>query len=172
MWKYFSANNTKKYIDILDDLIEKYNNTYHRSIGRTPVDARKPSSYQYVFKKLYTKKVIQKPKFKIGDKVRISKKKKQFEKGFTPNWTEEIFTISDVKDTNPPTYHIQDLKGESVKGSFYEAELQKSTQDVFRIEKVIKKRTRKNGEKEVYVKWTGYSSDFNSWIPISELSKI
>ena len=175
MWKYFSANNTKKYIDILDDLIKKYNNTYHRSIGRTPADARKPSSYQYVFQKLYAKKVNaikQNPKFKVGDKVRISKKKKQFEKGFTPNWTEEIFTISNVKDTNPPTYHIQDLKGESVKGSFYEAELQKSTQDVFRIEKVIRKRTRKNGEKEAYVKWKGYSSDFNSWIPISELHKI
>ena len=111
-------------------------------------------------------------KWNQRNEVRISKKKKQYGKGFTPNWTEEIFTISNVKDTNPPTYHIQDLKGESVKGSFYEAELQKSTQDVFRIEKVIKKRTRKNGEKEAYVKWKGYSSDFNSWIPISELHKI
>jgi len=176
MWKYFSANNTKRYIDILDQLIHRYNNTKHRAIGCTPTVARQPASYQHVFKTLYAKKVEDRrpvvPKFHIGDKVRIVKKKKTFEKGYFPNWTEEIFIISSVKDTKPPTYTIHDLQGESIKGSFYEAELQKSKQDIFRIEKVIKKRKRKNVGEEAYVKWKGYNSDFNSWVPVSELQKL
>ena len=174
MWKYFSANNTKTYIDILDQLVDKYNHTKHRSIGCTPTVARQPASYQQVFKKLYTDKVKSKsiPKFLVGDKVRISRKKKTFEKGFTPNWTEELFTINEVKKTIPPTYIIQDMKGEVIKGSFYEPELQRSKQDVYRIEKVIKKRSKKNGEKEALVKWKGYNSSFNSWVPVSELHRL
>ena len=173
MWKYFSANNTKRYIDILDQLITKYNNTKHRAIGCTPTVARRPASYQHVFKKLYTKNIKRKqePKFKVGDRVRITKKKKTFEKGFTPNWTEEIFTINTVKDTNPPTYLIQDLNGEIIKGSFYEPELQKSHQDTFRIDKILKKRTR-DGIREAYVKWKGYNNTFNSWLPVESLEKL
>ena len=176
MWKYFSANNTKRYIDILDQLIEKYNNTKHRSIGCTPTVARQPSSYQHVFKKLYTKNVQKEkkdPKFKVGEQVRIFKKKKTFEKGFTPNWTEELFSINTVKDTKPPTYLIQDLNGEIIKGSFYEPELQKSDQVRFRIDKIIKKRTRKdNGIEEAYVKWKGYNNSFNTWVPLADLEKL
>ena len=176
MWKYFSANNTKKYIDILDQLVDKYNNTYHRSIGCTPTVARQLSSYQHVFNNLYAKKVEARkqhaPKFQLGDQVRIFKKKKTFEKGFTPNWTEELFTISSVKNTKPPTYTIQDMRGEKIQGSFYEAELQKSELTVFRIEKVLKKRTTKDGDKEAYVRWKGYNNDFNSWVPISDLQKL
>ena len=178
MWKYFSANNTKKYIDILDKLIDKYNNTKHRAIGCTPTVARQPSSYQQVFKKLYTKKVDVRrsisPKFHVGDQVRIVKKKSIFDKGYLPNWTEELFTVSSIKDTKPPTYTIQDLHGEPIEGSFYEQELQKSNQEIFRIEKK-RKRKRKDGGgdiEEAYVKWKGYDSDFNSWVPVSELHKL
>ena len=95
----------------------------------------------------------------MGDKVRISKKKKTFEKGYTTRWTEEIFTIVEVKRTRPPTYKIVDLNGEEIKGNFYEPELQKTSQEIFRIEKVIKK-----GKKKYLVKWKGYSDDFNSWV--------
>ena len=85
MWKYFATNNTMKYIDILPEIIEKYNNTYHRSIKCTPTIAREPSSYQHVFKALYGKdQPIAPPKYKAGDRVRIVKKKKAFKKGFTP----------------------------------------------------------------------------------------
>ena len=75
LWRYFSANGTQKYIDILQPLIDKYNATKHRSIGMTPTDARKPSNHQQVFKKLYLKKVqtrLVKPKYEVGDKVRIT----------------------------------------------------------------------------------------------------
>jgi len=87
---------------------------------------------------------VTKPKYKIGDskivRVRISKyKTKTFDKGYTPNWTEEIFTVDKIQYTNPITYKIKDLNNEEIKGSFYEPELLKAQQDVFRIETVIKK---------------------------------
>ena len=139
MWKYFTANNTMKYIDVLPEIIEKYNNTYHRSIKCTPTFAREPLSYQHVFQALYGKvQPITPPKYKTGDRVRIVKKKKAFEKGFTPNWTEELFTIDKVKHTKPVTYTIEVTRGEEVHGIFYEPELQKTKQEIYRIEKVLK----------------------------------
>ena len=168
MWKYFTANRTRKYIDVLQEIIHKYNNTYHRSIKCTPASAREPSNYQRVFDALYSPISNTKPpKFKIGDRVRIVRKKETFEKGFTSNWTEELFTISNVKKTQPVTYELVDTKGEKIKGSFYEQELQKTKQEIYRIEKVLRKRKR-NGVQEVYVKWKGYNSNFNSWIPLTD----
>ena len=85
-----------------------------------------------------------KPKFKIGDQVRISKyKRKVFDKGYTPNWTEEIFVIKKIIPTKPVTYSTVDLMGETIKGSFYEQELQKAKQQTFRIEKVIRRDNKK-----------------------------
>ena len=98
------------------------------------------------------------PIFKVGNHVRISKYKNIFAKGYTPNWSEEIFVFSNIKNTVPWTYVINDLNGEKITGSFYEKELQKSNQKEFRIEKVLKKK----GEK-LYVKWKGYDNSFNSW---------
>ena len=173
MWKYFTANNTHVYINILPQLVDRYNTTYHRSIKGTPQDASRAENFLHTFNSLYsnTSKLVKKPKFKVGDTVRITKKKKMFEKGFTPNWTEELFTIEEVKPTKPPTYKIKDKKGEEIKGAFYEQELQKSKQAVFRIERVLKKRTRRNGQKEIYVKWKGYTNTFNSWIPINDVQQ-
>ena len=162
MWKYFTDNNTSVYVDILPDLVEDYNNTRHSSIKMTPVEASKKKNELRVWRNLYPKHLeIRdiKPKFSIGDKVRISKKKKTFEKGYTTRWTEEIFTIVEVKHTSPVTYKIADLKGEDIQGTFYETELQKTSQQLFRIEKVIKR-----GKKKSLVKWKGYSDDFNSWV--------
>ena len=163
MWKYFSANDTKKYIDISQQLIDKYNNTYHHSIGSSTTIARQPASYQHVFNRLYDKKVEKVkriPKFHLGQQVQILRKKKTFEKRFTPNCAEELFTISSVKDTKTPTYSIQDMRSEKIQGSFYEKELHTSEQTVFRIEKEIKnRRTRIDGVEETYVKWKGYNND-------------
>ena len=107
------------------------------------------------------------PKFSVGDKVRISKKKKTFEKGYTTRWTEEIFTIVEVKHTSPVTYKIADPNGEEITGTFYEPELQKTSQELFRIEKVIKK-----GKKKSLVKWKGYSDDYNSWVDNKDIVNI
>ena len=98
------------------------------------------------------------PKFKVGDHVRISKYKNIFAKGYTPNWSEEVFVIKKVKNTVPWTYVINDLNGDKIIGTFYEKELQKTNQEEFRIEKIIKRK----GDK-IYVKLKGYGNSFNSW---------
>ena len=103
-------------------------------------------------------------KFKVGDHVGISKYKNIFAKGYTPNWSEEVFVISKIKNTVPWTYVINDLNGEEIIGTFYEKELQKTNQQEFRIEKVIKRK----GDKS-YVKWKGYDNSFNSWIDKKDL---
>ena len=108
-----------------------------------------------------------KPKFSIGDKVRISKyKRRVFDKGYTPNWTEEVFTIDNTLLTKPVTYKIVDLLGEEIERSFYEKELQKAKQQTFRIEKVVR---RDNKKKKALVKWKGYSDKSNSWISFKDL---
>ena len=162
MWKYFSAKSTNNFINVLPDLVREYNNTRHSSIKMTPVKASKKENELRVWRNLYPDHLEIhdiKPKFSVGDKVRISKKKKTFEKGYTTRWTEEIFTIIEVKRTSPVTYKIADLNGEEITGTFYEPELQKTSQELFRIEKVIKR-----GKKTSLVKWKGYSDDFNSWV--------
>ena len=162
MWKYFTDNNTYTYIDILPELVEDYNNTVHSSTKLTPVEASKKKNELTVWRNLYPDRLKINditPKFSVGDEVRISKKKKTFEKGYTTRWTEEIFTITELQNTNPVTYKIADLQGEEIKGTFYEPELQKTEQQVFRIEKVIEKRKNKS-----LVKWKGYSDKFNSWV--------
>ena len=95
--------------------------------------------------------------------MRISKYKNIFAKGYTPNWSEEIFVIKKIKNTVPWTYVINDVDGEEIIRTFYEKELQKINQQEFRIEKVIKKK------EKLYVKWKGYDNSFNSWIDKKDL---
>ena len=91
------------------------------------------------------------------------------DKEYTPNWTEEVFTVDKIQYTNPTTNKIRDLNNEEIKGSFYEPELLKAKKDVLRIQKVIK---RDNKSKKALIKWKGYSDDFNSWIPLKDLQII
>ena len=123
------------YIDKLDDIVDEYNNTYHRTIKMKPVDV-KDNTY-IDFKKEVNDKD---PKFKVGDHVRISKYKNIFAKGYMPNWSEEVFVVSKIKNTVPWTYFIDDLNGEEIIGACYEKELQKTSQQEFKIEKVIKRK--------------------------------
>ena len=105
MFKYFTANNTNKYIDLLDEFVEICNNTTHSSIKMTPVEASKKENEVRVYRNLYpdlTRRSVR-AKVKTGDEVRILKKKGLFEKGFTPNWTEEVFTVS-KNSKNKPSY--------------------------------------------------------------------
>jgi len=128
MFKYFTANSTNKYIDALDDFVERYNNTKHSSIKMTPGEASKKENEVRVYRNLYQDltRLPMRAKFKIGDEVRIQKKKGFFEKGFSPNWTEEVFTVSKIQRTNPVTYKITDYNGEQIQGTFYEQKLQKT----------------------------------------------
>ena len=107
------------------------------------------------------------PKFKIGDHVRISKHKNIFANGYAPNWSEKVFVVSKIKNTVPWTYVINDLNGEEITGSFYEKELQKTSQKESRIEKILKRKSDK-----LYVKWKGYDNHFNSWIDKKDLIRV
>ena len=124
IYKYTTSISKNLYIDKLDDIVRKYNNTYHRSIKMKPVDL-KDNTYTDFKKEVNDKD----PKFKIGDHVRISKNKNIFAKGYMPNWSEEIFIISKIKNTVPWTYVLNDLNGEEIIGTFYENELEKTKQN-------------------------------------------
>ena len=108
---------------------------------------------------------------KVGDKVRISRTKSTFEKGYLPNWSEELYVVDNVQKTIPVTYKLKDSLGEVIEGSFYQQEIQKSNQDVYRVEKVIRKK-KINGVDHALVKWSGYSEKHNQWIPVKDLGKL
>ena len=107
IYKYMTSISKNVYIDKLDDIVKKYNNTYHTSIKMKPVDIKDNTHID--FKKEVNEK---NPKFKVGDHVRISKYKNNFAKGYMSNWSEEIFIIKKIKNTVPWTYVINDLNGE------------------------------------------------------------
>ena len=108
-YKYMFSMSKNVYIDKLDDLVGEYNNTYHRTIKMKPDDV-KDNTYNDFEKKVNDKD----PKFKVGDHVRISKYKNVFAKGYTPNWSDEVFIISKIKNTVPWTYVINDLNGKKI----------------------------------------------------------
>ena len=105
-------------------------------------------------------------KFKIGDHVRISLNKNIFEKSYETDWAEEIFVIYDIKYSNAPYYYLKDLNDEKLNGTFYEQELQKTYLTLYVIEKIIKTKCDK-----LFVKWRGYSNNFNSWIDKKDIIK-
>ena len=148
IYKYMTSVSKNMYINKLDDIVIEYNNTYHIAIKMKPIDV-KDNTYINTDKEINNKD----PKFKVGDRVRISNYKNIFAKGYMPNWSQEVFVIKIVKNTVPWTYVINDLNGEEIAGSFYEKELQKTNQEEFRIEKVIKRKGIK-----IYVKWEGYNN--------------
>ena len=147
------------YINKLDDIVDEYNNAYHKIIKMKHIDVEN-NTYINFNKELNNKDPI----FKVGNYVRISKYKNIFAKGYMPNWSEEIIIISKIKNTVPWTYIINYLNGEEIIGTFYEKELQKTNQKEFKIEKVLKKK----GDK-LYVKWKGYDNSFNIWIDKKDL---
>ena len=129
------------YIDKLDGIVNKYNNTYHRTIKMKRIDV-KGNTYINIGKEGNDKD----PKFKVGDHVRISKYKNIFAKGYTVNWSEEIFVIK-----YSWTYVVNDLNDEKIIGTFYEKELQKINQQEFRIKKEIKKTSYMSNGKDMII---------------------
>ena len=154
IYKHMTGIGKNVYIDVSDDILKKYNNTIHSSMKMKPKYVTDDSFVEHSEE---TNK--KSPKFKVGSNVRISKYKNFFAKGYTPNWSEEVFVVNKVKNTVPWAYMINDLNGEEMNSSFYEKELQKADQKEFRIEKAIKRKGNK-----LYVKWKGYNNSFNSWI--------
>ena len=177
IWKYFTAKDTKRYIDVLPALVQSYNRSYHRSIKRAPVDVNYDNQEE-VWKTLYNEdgildhKKAKQNKFQIGDRVRISKTRRQFKKGYLPSWSDELFTVSEIQRTEPVTYIIKDDHGEPVLGAFYTPELQKvADKEVYKIDHIIRHKKDKKNKILYLVRWFGYDSSFDSWIPQSSLTK-
>jgi hypothetical protein len=172
MYKYFTANNTKRWIDVLPKLIVNYNNTFHRSIKMKPINVKNADQIK-LQRILYPPAKAKSMQFDIGDYVRISKSKKTFRKGYLPSWSSEIFKIISKFKRTQPVYEIVDLKGEKIQGKFYAEELVKTElPNEFHIEKIIREKKERNGQMKYLVKWLGYDSSFNSWIDQSELRKL
>ena len=174
MYRYFTAANTLRYVDVLQKLVQSYNSTYHRSIGMRPVEVNQKNSdivRRNLFPKTWMRK--KKPALQIGDYVRISRRKRTFQKEHAPTWTEEIFKIKKILKKNIPiTYIIEDLLDEDISGKFYKEQLQKvDLPQTFVIDKVHKRRTRKR-KKEVLVSWRGYPEQFTQWIPEEDIQEI
>ncbi|GFT51545.1 uncharacterized transposon-derived protein F54H12.3 [Trichonephila clavipes] len=152
MWKYFTEMNTKCYIDVLGKLVYSYNHTWHRSIRMEPSSVSEGNQTQ-VWLTLYGQSLKEsKSIFKVGDTVRISREKLNFEKGYTQNWTREIFSIHQILSRNPIVYRVKDLSGEIIQSTFYPQELQKvSDSGFYPVEKVIRTRKR-NGNGELLVR--------------------
>lgn len=163
LYKYFSLSGKYKWIGKpLNDIVYTYNNSVHRTIKYKPKDVNKinESIVKQNIKNTQCKVMKTKNKFKVGEFVRISKFKAQFQKGYTPNWSTEIFAIKKINSTVPNTYIIEDQRKQPILGSFYEQELQKvKYPNLYLVEKVLKKKGNK-----LYVKWLGLNDSENSWI--------
>ena len=166
MFKEFTVQNSTVYTDILPKIVGEYNSTYHKTVKMAPKEASLKKNESIAYLKSYhskPSKELKEPYFKIGDKVRISKYRGIFDKSYKGNWSEELFMINKIQPTIPITYKIKDLLGEDIKRFFYKQELQKADQEIFRIEKVLKKDYK---NKRMFVKWMGYPDKFNSWEPL------
>ena len=165
MFRYFTANNTLKYIDVLPALVKTYNHTFHRSIQENPVNVT-PKNENEIWYRLYGFKKgmkVKKPQCKVGDKVRLNKKFRPFKKGYLPGWTEEVFLVQQIYTKKPVvTYKLTEWDGTPIKGTFYQEDVQKlllPDDTLFRIDRVLKRQG-----KQVFVSWKGWPSKYNSWV--------
>ena len=169
--RYLTAKNTKRFLHVLPDIIDTYNRTRHSTTGVAPINVG-PHNREDINQRLYLSWREDKGRenLRVGDFVRITKYRGAFKRGYTPNWTHELFVIKskDIQ-TQPPTYKIKDQSGEEIEGSFYEEELQKVGEpESYKIEKVIRSRRQRNGQRQYFVKWMGYPDSFNSWVNESD----
>lgn len=180
LWRYFTYSGTYKYIDILEAMVFSYNNTIHSTLKMTPAEIT-TKNQEKVFYNIYKindkqiKNVWKKTKgrfVKIGDRVRIIKTRSVFDKGYEPNWTTEVFTVTQIKGKRGCI--ITDDNGEEIKGVFYPKEVQKVLKrqtDTYPIDKVLRYKG-KGKKKEAYIRWKGYSAKFNQWIPAKNITQI
>jgi hypothetical protein len=181
MYKYFTANSTNRWLQALQPLVDTYNTRRHRSIGMPPASVNASNAHK-VYAKLYSERGCMKPgvMYEGGDLVRINKAKGNFEKGYLPNYTQEIFRIRTVRPAGyntPLRYILEDLAGDQVQGTFVSQELQKVIKDLdktkWRIEKVLSSERVGKGKRartRYLVKWLGYPDKFNSYVGEADIA--
>ena len=175
LWKYFTANETREWVDIIQSFVNGYNNSFHSAVKMSPTQASQSENFLTVWQNLYHPQLIVKhglAKFKLGQTVRISKYKTVFEKGYLPNFTEEVFKIKQVHYGTPIVYSLEDLKGEKIKGIFYAEELSPysvSDETTYKIDKILGKKTVK-GKKLLLVSYKGWPSKFDEWLPAENVT--
>ena len=172
MYRYFTYKGNHKWVDVLPQLVHSYNNSYHRSLERTPASITSENAMESWVHQYETLKKGRPStaKFSIGDRVRISKARGVFTRGFLPGWSDEVFTVHEVNSKYAPLmYSLQDSNGEILDGRFYAQELQKVEGDLHRIEKILKT-TGQGKKKKAYVKWMGYKTP--TWILYEDIQPI
>ena len=176
MFKYFSTVGKRIYYNVLDKLIDSYNNTYHRSIKMAPNQVNLDNSKE-VFKNLYgfnnkreMLKSYKNSSIKKNDTVRIAYSNNKFDRGYYPNWTDETFKVTNVIKNSKPMIKLKTYKNEPLNKRFYKEEIQKVSENtLFRVEKILKQKYI-NKIKHYFVKWLNFDNSHNSWIKASDIT--
>jgi len=181
LYRYFTENKTLKWVDVIQDIVNSINNSFNSSIGMRPIDVNYENA-ESLRRSLKEKALEQHGptrwkdnRFNVGDPVRVEKYKQVFKKGYLPNFTNEIFIIAKVRlvPHQPPTYRIRDRGGALIRGWFYGNDLvlvrKRLKESIYIVEKVLDKR-RHNREDQLLVKFKGYGSEHNRWIPASAIT--
>ena len=167
LYRMFSIEGHRRWVDLIPDIVHTYNNTVHSSIGMKPADVSK-SNESKVLAKLFPPTRAReriRPKFNVGDRVRVSKLKGLFTKGYEPNWSNEQFTVYKIRNEPVPSFYLKDTYGVPLQGRWYNEELRRTNYpDSYLIEKIIKR-----SKDRALVRWLGFSSKFDSWVPIKAL---
>lgn len=173
MYRMFTTQGSHVWYDKLDALVDSYNNSYHRSIKCAPNEVTRANEADIRATLYPALPRAKKASFKVGQTVRITRKKNVFQKAYLQSWSHEVFYVAKILKTNPVTYNIKDYSGETIKGCFYKSELQivDKSSEIYTVEKIVKRRTHQ-GRTQYQVKWQGYPSTFNSWVDQSDLFDI
>lgn len=169
MYREFTARGSHEWISILPMLMNNYNNSKHRTINMTPVQADANPSLVKLIRRRQRRRDIttRKTKFKVGDHVRISAHKGVFARGYIPNWSAEIFTVNKVNETSPTTYNLIDYQKTAIMGCFYSEEIQKTQYpEDYLVEKIISKKGN-----QILVRWVGFDKAHDSWINMNNLKQ-
>ena len=173
VYKYFEYARTKRLIEILPKIVKSYNFSHHRTLGARPVDVTPENQTEFFFHLFPDPGPVKRPRFQVGDHVRISKDRHVLLKKYKQSFTDEVFIVDRIRLGVPNTYHLVDMvRKEPVLGSFYEAELQRvslSADKTWIIEKII--RRRRAPHLQYFVKWRGYDSSHNSWVNASDFEQ-
>jgi len=179
MFKYFTANGTRRYIDVLGELVTAYNHSFHRTIKMRPIDVTRDNenqvfvnTYGFKDKREFLLNRFKHSKLKIGDIVRTRYQLGPFDKSYYPLWTDNTYKITrKTKESRKPYHKIQDEQERELPRRYYPEEVQKIKPNFHRVEKILKKRT-KNGKRQYFVKWLNHPSTLNSWVDASNLKSL